>query len=139
MLSFGLQPNHSPNDREDILCSKTWKFYQMVTWHNGEQIQYYKRGGNMNSAQTQHWDSDSLKFFKNHTGRAYFMGHEFRTSWAFTPPNKLRLVAFMTDSTSMSVIDYEIHELTDKYFKYSRNPVDTVSFKYQESIVRIPN
>jgi hypothetical protein len=139
MLSFGIQPDNFPNDPENILCRNTWKLFELVTRLDGEQNQYYIRGGKTNTAYTTHWDSDSLKFFKDHSGKAYFMGQEFHTNWRFTPPNKLRLIVFMADTVSKSVIDYEIHELSVNYFKYSRNPVDTVSFKYQESIVRIPN
>jgi hypothetical protein len=109
---------------EELLTQHSWKADEIRIQLSNNTTQYYKRGGKDNTVD---YDSDVLKFQKNHTGIYYFEGAQFSTTWKFTDAKKTKMTITI-DHYFPIIVHLENIHVTEKYFKYVQYYTGDISY-----------
>jgi hypothetical protein len=122
----------STNTIEELLTQHNWKADEIRSQLSNNTTQYYKRGEKNNTID---YDSDILKFRKNHTGTYYYEGARFSTTWKFTDAKKTKMIIMIGYPDPVMVNLENIH-ITTRFFKYTQYYSGEIS--YLASCTRLP-
>lgn len=101
---------------EDILTEKAWKAEEIRVQQADGMAKYYKRGGSSNTVD---YDTDLLKFNRDHTGMYYYSGEQYKTTWRFMDENRSKMTLVIYFYTPLT-IHLENINITGNTFKYSQ-------------------
>ncbi len=109
---------------EDLLTQHSWKAEEIRSQLSNNTTQYYKRGGKDNTVD---YDTDILKFRKNHTGTYYYEGAIISTTWKFTDAKKTKMTISIGHLFPIIVHLENIH-ITTGFFKYVQYYTGEISY-----------
>ncbi len=127
------QPLEEPTI-EELLTQKVWKAEQIRVQFKTGVYEYYKRG---ESNSTLNYDSDSLRFNIDNTGRYYYQGAAYNTTWEFTNVEKDKLKLVISRPEGPENISWENVNVSSSQLRYVQFPTSTSL--YLSSVSRIPN